>query len=71
MSPLFSVTKTRPSGEKRTEVGCVNPERTTDSENPAGKVAAWTRLVVEPRRQVIAVQTMSNDEINLLITCIL
>jgi hypothetical protein len=59
MSPLFSVTKTRPSGEKRTDVGCVNPERTTDSENPAGKVAAWTRLVIELRRQVIAVQVTS------------
>jgi len=56
MSPLFSVTKTRPSGEKRTDVGCVNPERTTDSENPAGKVAAWTGLVIVPRRQEIAVQ---------------
>jgi hypothetical protein len=67
MSPLFSVTKTRPSGEKRTDVGCVNPERTTDSENPAGKVAAETGLVIEPRRQVIAVETMSNEEINLLI----
>jgi hypothetical protein len=40
MSPLFSVTKTRPSGEKWTEVGPTNPEKTTDSENPAGKVAA-------------------------------
>jgi hypothetical protein len=49
MSPLFSVTKTRPSGEKRTEVGCVSPESTTDSENPAGNVAAWTGLVIEPR----------------------
>jgi hypothetical protein len=67
MSPLFSATKTRPSGEKRTDVGSVNPENTTDSENPAGKVAAWTGLVIVPRRQVIAAQTMSNEEIHLLI----
>ena len=56
MSPLFSATKTRPSGEKRTAVGCVSPESTVDSENPAGNVAAWIGLVIEPRRQVIAVQ---------------
>jgi hypothetical protein len=67
MSPLFSATKTRPSGEKRTDVGCVSPESTMDSENPAGKVAAWTGLVIEPRRQAVAVQAMSNEEINLLI----
>jgi ribosomal protein S7 len=67
MRPLFSATKTRPSGEKRTAVGNVNPEKTTDSENPAGKVAAWTVVVSEPRRQAVAVQTMSNEEVNLLL----
>jgi hypothetical protein len=41
-----------------------------DSENPAGKVAAWTVLVIEPRRQPVAVPTMSNEEINLLIILI-
>jgi hypothetical protein len=71
MKPLFSATKTRPSGEKRTAVGSVNPERTTDSENPAGKVAAWTVLVIEPRRHVKAVQTMRNEDIHLLIIRIL
>jgi hypothetical protein len=69
MSPLFSATKTRVSGagEKRTAVGFVSPENTVDSENPAGKVAAWTGRVIEPRIQAVAVQTMSNEEINLLI----
>jgi hypothetical protein len=67
MSPLFSATKTRPSGEKRIAVGCVSPENTADSVNPAGKVAAWTVLVIEPRRQAVAVQTTSDKEINLLI----
>jgi hypothetical protein len=67
MSPLFSVTKTRPSGEKRTAVGWVSPENTMDSENPAGKVAAWTVLVIELRRQALAVQAMSNEEIHLWI----
>jgi hypothetical protein len=63
MSPLFSATKTRPSDEKRIAVGSVSPESTMDSENPAGKVDAWTRLVIEPRRHVIiAVQTMTNKE---------
>jgi hypothetical protein len=70
MSPLFSATKTRPSGEKRIAVGCVSPENTMDSENPAGKVAAWAGLVIVPRRQAVAVQVMSNEEINLLIICI-
>jgi hypothetical protein len=67
MSPLFSATKTRPSGEKRIAVGSVSPENTMDSENPDGKVDAWTMLVIEPRRQAVAVPTMSNEEINLLI----
>ena len=38
MSPLFSVTKTRSSGENRIAVGYVNPQNTMDSENPAGAV---------------------------------
>jgi hypothetical protein len=42
MRPLFSATKTRPSGEKRTTVGFDNPEKTTDSENPGGNVAPST-----------------------------
>ena len=65
--PAFFSDKYAPSGEKVTEVGCSNPEKTTDSENPVGKVPAWTGLVVKPRRQVIAVQTMDSEEIYLLI----
>ena len=38
--PLFSATKTRPSGEKRTAVGSVSPEKTISSWKPAGSVAA-------------------------------
>ena len=34
--PLFSATKTRPSGAKRTAVGLVSPENTVRSENPGG-----------------------------------
>jgi hypothetical protein len=67
MSPLFSATKTRPSGEKRIAVGCVSPENTVDSENPVGKVAAWTGLVIEPMRHAVAVQTRRNEELHLLI----
>jgi hypothetical protein len=67
MTPRFSATKTRPSGEKRTAVGSFSPESTMDSENPTGKVAAWTVVVSEPRRQAVAVQTMSNEDIHLLI----
>ena len=66
-SPLFSATKTRPSGEKRIAVGDVSPENTMDSENPAGKVAAWTGWVIEPRRHTVAVQTKRNEAKPLLI----
>jgi len=66
-SPLFSVTKTLPSDEKRIAVGDVNPENTMDSENPAGKVAAWAGPVIKPRRQVIAAHTMDKKEVLLLI----
>ena len=37
--PLFSATKTRPSGEKRTTVGLVRPLKTTVSWKPLGSVA--------------------------------
>src|SRR5215212_7034608 len=40
ITPRFSATKTRPSLAKRTTVGCVRPLKTTDSEKPAGSVAA-------------------------------
>jgi hypothetical protein len=70
MSPLFSVTKTLPSGEKWTEVGPTNPEKTTDSENPAGKVAAETGLRIVPRRHVSAVPTMRSQDLMLWIMCI-
>ena len=56
MIPLFSVTNTRPSGEKRTVVGCVNPEKTTDSENLVGKVALSTMASVGLMRHANAVQ---------------
>ena len=39
MTPRFSATKIRPSGENRRAVGFVKPLNTTDSENPAGVVA--------------------------------
>ena len=67
MSPLFSVTKTRSSGEKRIAVGYVNPQNTTDSENPAGMVAAWAGWVIELRRYPGAVETRRNEARPLLI----
>ena len=42
--PLFSATKTRPSGEKRTAVGFVNPEIGVDSWKLAGSVMACAWL---------------------------
>ena len=60
MSPLFSATKTRPSGEKRIVVGAVSPENTMDSENPAGKVAPSTTATPGLRRQIKAVQAQTH-----------
>ena len=40
MRPLFSATNTRPSGEKRTAVGSVSPEKTISSWKPGGSDAA-------------------------------
>ena len=40
MRPLFSATKTRPSGEKRTAVGWVSPLKTISSWKPGGNDAA-------------------------------
>ena len=44
--PLFSATKTRPSVEKRTFVGFVRPEKTTESEKPAGRLEGVAATVV-------------------------
>jgi hypothetical protein len=40
INPLFSATNTRLSAENATTVGFTRPEKTTDSLNPAGSVAA-------------------------------
>jgi hypothetical protein len=47
--PFFSATKTRPSGENRTEVGLLSPEKTTLSEKPLGSEAAAVGAVVAIR----------------------
>src|SRR5262249_25178591 len=44
ITPLFSATKTRPSGEKRIEVGLSRPEKTTVSWKPLGTAAATGRI---------------------------
>ena len=46
MTPLFSATNTRPSGEKRTAVGWVSPEKTISSWKPGGSDAASAGRVV-------------------------
>ena len=46
MTPLFSATNTRPSGEKRTAVGWVSPEKTISSWKPGGSDAAAAGCVV-------------------------
>ena len=45
MRPLFSATKIRPSGAKRTAVGFVSPLSATVSWKPAGGAAAAARSV--------------------------
>src|SRR5258706_13961022 len=40
MTPLFSATNTRPSGENTRFVGCTSPEKITCSEKPVGRVVA-------------------------------
>src|SRR6476469_1857884 len=42
MMPLFSATKTRPSGENRTAVGRTSPRKTTVSSNPLIGLAELT-----------------------------
>ena len=46
MMPLFSVTKARPSGAKRTLVGFLSPPKTTTSWNP-GAIAAYAPAGIE------------------------
>ncbi len=40
MTPAFSATKTRPSGENSTAVGSVRPLKTTSSRKPEGAASA-------------------------------
>ncbi len=56
--PLFSATRTRPSGRKRTTAGLVSPEKTTDSEKPAClKVVAGAKTAAKSpaKRQRVSV----------------
>ena len=50
MRPLFSATKTRPSGAKRTTVGFVSPLKTTVSWKPDGNVDAGAAGASAPAR---------------------
>ena len=45
ISPLFSATKTRPSGEKRTDVGWVTPEKAVVSWKPGSSPGEPVRKV--------------------------
>jgi hypothetical protein len=58
ITPLFSATKTRPSGEKRIEVGLSRPEKTTVSWKPLGTAAATGRIRPE-RRPGASVRNLS------------
>jgi hypothetical protein len=40
MTPRFSATKIRPSGENDTAVGCVRPEKTVSSWKSGGRLIA-------------------------------
>src|SRR5690242_5537691 len=61
MMPLFSATKTRPSGENARFVGSVSPENTTWFWNPVGRVipAAWARSL--PRNAGVATNTAATS----------
>ena len=50
MMPLFSATKTRPSGENRTAVGLFNPLSTTSSTKPRGNVPCATAGTCSPAK---------------------
>ena len=55
ISPLFSATNTRPSGEKRTAVGIFSPLNTVVSVKPCGKGSDGRHAVVVVRRVRAAV----------------
>jgi hypothetical protein len=64
MTPRFSATNTRPSGEKRTTVGFWRPLNTTDSWKPAGRVAALAAGAVPAIRAASDPRTSAIDSAN-------